>query len=144
MSAWSSVPDSGPGMPLPRPSALTRPHWDGCARGELLVQRCEDCGLYVFTPEAACTNCFSPRLAWVQSSGRGEVYSYTVVHRPQRPEFAVPYIVVIVALEEGWHMLSNLIDCPLDGVNVGDPVEVCFVPRGDIVFPMFRKRPVAR
>ncbi len=141
MSQWGAAHDSpATGLPVPRPGDVTRPHWEGCARGQLLVQRCEDCGAYVFTPEVACTSCFSPRLSWVESSGRGEIYSYTVVHRPQRPEFDVPYVVVIVALEEGWHMLSNLIDCDPDAVSVGDAVEVSFVRRGDFVMPMFRRR----
>lgn len=72
-----------PGLPVPAVSELSRPHWEGCQRGELLVQRCEDCGHYVFTPEVACTACLSDSLAWVPSSGLGVLYSFTVIHRPQ-------------------------------------------------------------
>jgi uncharacterized OB-fold protein len=130
-----------PGLPAPRPSALSRPHWDGCRRGELLVQRCVECNGYVFTPEPACTHCLADGLEWVNSSGRGILYSFTVIHRPQRPEFEVPYIGAIIELEEGWHMLSNLVDCEPDAVAIGLPVEVVFVPRGEeIVLPMFRPR----
>ena len=127
-----------PGLPVPRPSVISAPHWEACKRGELLVQRCQDCGAHVFIPEIACNQCLSENLEWVRSSGRGELYSFTVIHRPQRPEFEVPYVGAIVELEEGWHMLSNLVEPDIDSLQVGLPVEVCFVPRGDMVLPMFR------
>ena len=91
---------NSPGLPVPQPTALSRPHWEGCRRGELLVQRCAECGGYVFTPEPACTHCLADSLEWVPSSGKGTLYSYTVIHRPQRPEFEVPYVGAIVELEE--------------------------------------------
>lgn len=141
MSHWSTAPETdASGLPLPCPTALSRPHWDGCARGELLVQCCADCGRRVFPPQPVCTACFSERVGWERSSGRGLIYSFTVVHRPPRPEFEVPYVIVIVELEEGWHMLSNLLDCDPDAVAVGDPVEVSFETRAGMVLPMFRRR----
>jgi uncharacterized OB-fold protein len=128
-----------PGLPVPAITDLSRPHWEGCQRDELLVQRCEACGHYVFIPELACTRCLAQQLVWVASSGKGVLYSYTVIHRPQRPEFEVPYIGAIIELEEGWHMLSNLVECEPEAARVGMPVEVCFVPRGDdLKLPMFR------
>lgn len=139
MSQWTAAQETA-GLPTPRPTAISRPHWDGCREGRLMVQRCEACETYVFPPQAACTCCFSDRLAWVESTGRGEIYSYTVVHRPQRPEFAAPYVVIIVELEEGWRMLSNLIEADPETAAVGQPVEVTYVPRGEIVMPMFRRR----
>ena len=60
------------------------------------------------------------------SSGRGKVYSFSVVHRAPRPQFEVPYIVAVIELEEGWHMLSNVLECPVDEVVVDLPVEVAF------------------
>ena len=130
-----------PGLPVPQVTELSRPHWEGCRRGELLVQRCADCGCYVFTPEVACTGCLSNHLDWVRSSGCGTLYSYTVIHRPQRPEFDVPYVGAIIELDEGWHMLSNIVDADPGALEIGMPVQVCFVPRGeDLVLPMFRPR----
>jgi uncharacterized OB-fold protein len=77
----------------------------------------------------------------VTSSGRGTVYSYTVVHRPPRPAFAVPYIVAIVELDEGWHMLTNLVDVAPAAVTVGMPVEASFRPMSEeITLPYFRSR----
>ena len=137
---WNASPQNAAGLPVPAMTELSRPHWEACKRGELLVQRCTDCGQYVFTPEVACTRCLSESLGWVKSSGRGLLYSYTVIHRPQRPGFEVPYVGAIIELEEGWHMLSNLVDCELERIAVGMPVEVCFLPRGEVVLPMFRPR----
>jgi len=132
---------SEPGIPLPRPTRLSAPHWEGCRAGRLRVQRCRDCGSYVFVPQPVCTGCFGDGLEWVDSSGRGTLYSFTTVHRPQRPAFAVPYTVAIVELEEGWHMLSNLIDCEPSEIRVGMPLEVSFRKMSeDITLPLFRPR----
>jgi uncharacterized OB-fold protein len=128
-------------IPLPRPTPVSRPFWEGARRGELLVQKCQDCGNLVHIPHVACTRCLSPNLEWVQSSGKGTVYSYTIVWRPQMPAFKVPYAVGIIELEEGWHMLSNIIDCPVEDVKVGMPVEVVFQKESEeITLPRFRPR----
>lgn len=113
-------------IPLPHPTALSKPHWDACREGVLLVQRCRQCAAYVFIPQPCCNRCQSTELDWVASSGRGKVYSFSVVHRAPRPQFEVPYIVAVIELEEGWHMLSNVLECPLDAMAVDLPVEVAF------------------
>ena len=129
------------GIPLPRPTELSRPHWDGCREGVLRVQRCRDCGTYVFIPQPVCTSCMGDGLEWVESTGRGTVYSFTRVHRPPRPAFEVPYAVAIVELEEGWYMLTNIVECPVDDVEVGMPVEVTFRRMSEeISLPLFRPR----
>lgn len=134
-----------PGIPLPRPTALSKPHWEGCREGRLRVQRCSQCAAHVFIPRPFCPECLSDTLAWVESSGRGRVYSFSVVHRPQRPEYQVPYAVAIVELEEGWHMLSNLVDCEVEEVEIGMPVEVTFQRMSDeISLPFFRPAPGPR
>ena len=75
----------------------------------------------------------------MESSGRGTLYSYTVVHRPQQPVFEVPYTVAIVELEEGWYMLSKLVDCEPEEVEIGMPLEVSFRPMSEeITLPFFR------
>ena len=127
------------GIPLPRPTDLSKPHWDGCREGVLRVQRCRDCGTHVFIPQPVCTSCLGHALDWIESTGRGSVYSFTRVHRPAHPAFEVPYVVAIIALEEDWYMLTNLVDCPIDAVEIGMPVEVTFQKMSDeITLPMFR------
>ena len=124
--------------PLPHPTSLSRPHWDGCRDGVLRVQRCTACRTIVFIPQPICTHCQGDTLAWIDSSGRGTVYSYTIVHRPPRPEFDTPYVVAIVELEEGWHMLTNVVGCDPADVRVGLPVRVAFRPMSEeITLPMF-------
>ena len=128
-----------PRIPLPQPTPISAPHWDGCRQGELRVQHCRACEEYVFIPQSTCTRCLSSDLEWVTSTGRGQLYSYTVVHRPQRPSFKTPYVVAIVELEEGFHMLSNLIDCPEDAIRVGMALEAVFEPLSEeITLPYFR------
>ena len=132
---------SADGRPLPVPTRLSTPHWDGCKEGVLRVQRCDDCGHHVFIPQPLCTKCMSGNLSWVESQGRGTLYSYTVVHRPQRPIFDVPYTVAIVELDEGFHMLTNLLDVEPGDVAIGMPLEVSFEPMSDdITLPFFRAR----
>ena len=130
---------SGTGIPLPRPPELSRPHWDGCRAGVLRVQRCRECQTYVFIPEPFCTECQSEELEWVESSGRGTLYSMTTVYRPQRPEFEIPYTVAIVELEEGWYMLTNLVGCPPEEMRIGMQLEVTFRQMSDeVTLPLFR------
>ena len=129
------------GIPLPHPTALSQPFWDGCRRGELLVQKCRQCGGLTFIPQVACTHCLAEDLEWVRGSGQGSVYSYTVVWRPQMPAFEVPYVVAIIDLEDGYQMLSNVVGCDASEVRVGMPVEVQFQPASDeITLPYFRPR----
>lgn len=127
--------------PLPTPTAISEPFWDGCRRGELLAQKCLDCGGLTFIPQLACSHCFSSKLEWAKGSGRGSVYSYTVVWRPQTPSFEVPYVVAIVELEDGYQILTNIVDCDPSQVHVGMPVEVDFRPASEeIVLPYFRPK----
>jgi uncharacterized OB-fold protein len=81
-------------------------------------------------------------LEWVDSSGRGEIYSWTRVWRPVTPAFVTPYVPIIVTMEEGWFILSNLVGCEDDAVAIGQPVEVVFHNSGgtdDIVLPYFQR-----
>ncbi len=125
-------------MPLPRPTELSQPFWDGCRKGELLVQRCADCSHYVFIPQPACTSCLSTNLTWVRSSGKGTVYSFTIVYRPQQPAFEVPYVVAIVRAEEGWDIPTNIVGIEPQKITIGMPVQVTFEKRSDeISVPLF-------
>lgn len=113
---------------LPRPAAgpITAPFWHGCAKGELLFQRCENCGEANFPPGEHCRFCLSAQLAWRQSQGRGEVYSFTIVYRAVTPSFRAPYAPAIVTLAEGYQMLTNIVDLRPDQLRIGLPVAVRF------------------
>lgn len=123
----------------PHPSRWSTPYWEGCARGELLFQRCDDCAAITHTPALLCSSCTGRNLTWEQSAGTGAIYSWSTVWRPQTPEFVVPYVAVIVEMDEGWHILSNLIGCEHDVAKVGLRVTVEFhETAGGTALPYFR------
>ena len=113
---------------VPRPAAgpITAPFWQGCARGELLFQRCQACGTANFPPVEHCRSCLSPELAWQPGQGRGEIYSFTVVHRAVTPAFRTPYAPAIVTLVEGYQMLTNIVGLPPNQLRIGLPVVARF------------------
>ncbi len=123
--------------PLPNPSPLTQPFWDAARDGHLVRQVCRACGKSFFSPQVACPGCLSEVWDWVPSSGRGEVYSRTVVHRAPSAGFEIPYVYAVIDLEEGWSMMANVIGCDTAEVAIGMPVTVTFVDLGSIVLPAF-------
>ncbi len=130
-------------VPLPVPDEDTKPFWEGCRRGELLMQRCAECGHFRFTPRPLCPRCRSDRCEWVPVSGRGTVYSKVVCHPPVLPAFAerVPYAVVLVELLEhpSLRLLGNVLDAPPEAVRIGARVRVAFQEIDDeIALPQWR------
>jgi uncharacterized OB-fold protein len=127
------------GIPAPIPSPLSRPYWEACARHELTYLQCDDCGTIAKLPALVCGECFSRALTWKRSSGRGTLYSWTVVWRPQHPLFQVPYAPAIVEVEEGWYHIAAVIGCEADELAAGMPLAVEFHPASDdITLPYFR------
>lgn len=114
--------------PLPQIMGEASEFWEGCKRHELLIQRCKDCSTYRHYPRPMCPNCGSWNVEWAKVSGKGKVYTYIVAHRPFHPAFSgdIPYAVVIVELEEGVRMVSNVVDCKPEDIYIGMPVEVVF------------------
>jgi len=128
--------------PLPRPTALSAPHWSGGRDGVLRVQQCDRCDKYVFNPALVCPFCTSSELTWRTSSGRGQVHTMTTVHRAPTPDVAVPYVVAVIELEEGWHMLSNIVGCAPEDVRIDMPVQVDFIDLSpEVSLPVFRPVP---
>ena len=72
------------GKPVPVPTPETQPFWDGCAAGELRIQRCADCGRPYFYPRPVCPACGSRNVEWFTASGRATLYSYVINYRPAR------------------------------------------------------------
>jgi uncharacterized OB-fold protein len=117
-----------PAKPLPQPSAISQPFWDGLAEGALRIQRCEQCGRLVFYPRPYCPDCLSDALTWTEMSGRGRVYTYTVVRRAMHPAFQpdVPYVFAIVELAEGPRLPTNVIGCAPEDVRVEMAVKAVY------------------
>ena len=88
--------------PAPIITPLTRPFWEGCAAGRIRLQRCDDCARFRFFPTEACPDCRSTRFTWTDSSGRGRLFSWIVVHRSVDPvwQARTPFVTGIVELEE--------------------------------------------
>lgn len=129
-------------IPLPAPTPDTAPFYEAARRGELRLQRCSDCGMFRHYPRPACPRCLSRRFGWERASGRGTVYTWTIVRGPTLPAFEskLPYNVVDVLLEEGVHFVSEVLDCKPEELYAGMPVEAVFVPVTDeITLVKFRK-----
>ncbi len=126
---------------IPAANFDTQPFWEGCARGELLLQRCDACGSYRHPPSPVCPNCLSDKHAWVPSSGRGKVYTFVVVRetRARGWDKMVPYVVAVISLDEGPHMLTDLINVAPEAVTIDMPVAVTFEELdGTTRLPLFR------
>jgi len=127
--------------PLPEITPAMRPFWDAAHRHELVVQRCESCGTHRFPARDICSRCLSRAAEWVRVSGRGSVFSWAVMHQVYHPGFAseVPYAVVVIALDEGARLVSNLIGCPPEEIRADLPVEVVFEDvTPEVTLPKFR------
>lgn len=127
--------------PLPQPTPWSKPFWEGCKRHEFLIQKCKDCGKYIFYPKLFCSYCLSPNLEWVKASGKGKVYTYSIVHSYPPTEFAgdVPYIVGVIVLEEGVRLMSNIVEVSPEDVKCDMEVEVVFDDvTEEITLPKFK------
>jgi uncharacterized OB-fold protein len=134
---------SKPSRPLPEGDPALVPFFSAAKEHRLVVQRCAGCGTLRFPPRELCTRCLSTAVEWADVSGRGEIFSFNVMHQVYHPAFAteVPYAVVVVKLAEGPKMISNLVDCPVDEIRIGMQVEVVFETMTDaITLPKFRRR----
>lgn len=122
----------------PAVTELTRPWWDACREGVLLLPKCRACGRHFFRPEVACTHCFSLDWEWVEATGRGTLYSYTEIHRAPVPGFKTPAVFAIVELEEGVTMFTNVVQCAPERLRIGMPLKVVFEPlTAEISLPKF-------
>jgi uncharacterized OB-fold protein len=108
--------------------------FDAAAQGKLLIKRCADCGEFHFYPRPLCPFCFSDRTEWVEAAGSGTIYSFSVTRRAG----PIPYAIAYVTLDEGVTMMTNIVDCDLDAIRIGQRVRVVFKPtEGGPPVPMF-------
>ena len=118
--------DRIPSRPLPEGDHVLAPFFAAAKERRLVVQRCTGCGALRFPPRELCSGCLATGAEWIEVSGRGEIFSFNVMHQIYHPAFAaeVPYAVVVVKLAEGPKMISNLVDCPPTGIVIGMPVRL--------------------
>ncbi|HTM79303.1 MAG TPA: OB-fold domain-containing protein [Devosia sp.] len=106
-------------LPDPVPAPDTQYFWDRTAAGEFNLKYCPSCSRYHWYPRSLCPFCFDPNTQWRVASGRGEIYSFSIMRRA-----AVPYALAYVTLDEGPTMMTNIVDCDFDAIRIGDKVSL--------------------
>ena len=130
------------GLPAPISNADSKAYWEAAAREELVLRRCTACAEHHFPPRHLCPKCWSDKLDWTKSGGKGVVYSFTVMQRAPLAAFAqrVPYVVALIDVDEGPRMMANILGDDALATAVGDRVSVCFEERaGGSKVPQFRR-----
>jgi uncharacterized OB-fold protein len=122
---------------LPVPTPDSDRFWQGCADGQLWMQRCRDCGQINWFPRGFCVTCMADALEWEQLSGHGTVYSFSVVDRPVSAAYPPRYVLALVDLDEGPRMMTHLVDMDAEAIRIGLAVQVRFEQHGDISLPVF-------
>lgn len=116
--------------PLPVKDEVNAPYWDGAKEHRLVLLRCADCQKYVHPPRPTCPRCQSERVVPAEASGKGTVYSFSIMRRGGNPGFddRVPFAVAVIELAEEPKLLAigNILDCPIGQIAIGMPVEVTY------------------
>ncbi len=133
---------TSPRFDLPSTDSETQPFWDGLKAGKFLLRHCNACGRDHYYPRPFCPSCWSDDVSWKEASGRGKIYTYSVVHVNELPPFneRVPYVAAIVELEEGPRLMTNIEGMPFEDLAADVPVVVEFrAISGDVTIPVFRR-----
>jgi uncharacterized OB-fold protein len=129
---------------LPVPDDETQPFWDAAREGKLLIKRCADCGRAHFYPRPFCPFCWSAAVSWEAASGQAALYTWSVVHHNDLPPFSerIPYVAAVVDLAEGPRMMTNVVDCDPDRLEVGMRLHVAYRELADdVTVPVFTPVP---
>jgi uncharacterized OB-fold protein len=126
--------------PLPEPTSVSRPFWDGLRERRIRLQRCDACGRLQFYPRPSCHWCGAADLTWTDVDGRGTIYSFTVIHRAPYAAFAddVPYVYAVVELDPDVRVVTNIVtESDPEDLRIGDPVVARFDDEGDVTLLRF-------
>jgi uncharacterized protein len=127
--------------PIPVPDEASQPFFAGARRHELMLQKCSSCGTVMWPVKPRCDRCWSADITWVQASGKGTLYSFTLMHQVLHPGFAAdaPYNIAEVNLAEGLRITTNVVGCPNSDLQIGMPLEVTFEDITDeVALPKFK------
>ena len=120
--------------PDPTTNLETERYWAAAKDGQLLIKTCNACGEAHYYPREICPHCGSTDTEWREASGKGTIYSYSVMRRAE-----IPYVIAYVTLAEGVTMMSNIVDADFDAIAIGRAVEVTFrETEGGMALPVFR------
>jgi uncharacterized OB-fold protein len=132
------MPDATLPVVTAHPTLETEPFWAAAAEGRFVLPRCDSCRAIVWYPRRFCPICHTLGVSWIDASGRGQVYAFTVVRKAGGPWGAVaPYVIAYVELEEGPRVMTNIVGCDVDDVRCGMPVELVWERDGDAVIYRF-------
>ncbi|HZR42028.1 MAG TPA: Zn-ribbon domain-containing OB-fold protein [Ktedonobacteraceae bacterium] len=127
--------------PIPVPDEASKPFFDGAREHKLMVQKCAACSTVMWPVKPRCNNCLSEDLMWTPVSGKGTLYSFTLMHQVFHPGFAaeVPYNIAEVDLEEGLRIITNIVGCDNADLQIGMPLEATFEDVTDeVTLPKFK------
>ncbi len=122
------------GLPVRKVEANidTQEFWNATARGKLLLRKCTECLVIIWYPRPYCPQCQSFETSWIESSGRGVIYSFSITRKGQGAwADKAPYVVAYVELEEGPRVLTNVVAPNVDDVHIGMAVQVIFDDTGE-------------
>ncbi|MCC6386107.1 MAG: OB-fold domain-containing protein [Dehalococcoidia bacterium] len=127
-----------PSRPLPQADEISKEFFDGGMAGRLMLMKCTACGALRLPSRRHCDVCLADETAWVESSGKGVVRSFGIMHQRYHPGFQTPYNVAFVELEEGVRLPTNIVGVANDAIRVGMPVVVEWDRYEDVALPKFR------
>ena len=136
----SELPEGAKPRVAPIPDAESEAFWSGTLEDKLLVQECSVCGHRQLYGRSLCTNCHAAVLNWIEATGRGTIYSRTIIRQNPSRSFKhlIPFVVALIDLDEGPRMMSNVVGTPAEEVKIGDRVRVTFEPVSDATaLPLF-------
>jgi uncharacterized protein len=118
-----------------------RAFWTGGGEGKLNIHKCGDCGGFNHPPREFCRHCQSENVAPFAVSGAGTVDTYTVNHQKWAPDMEVPFVIARVRLDDApeVYLTTNIVNCPVDSVDIDDRVQVVFEEQDGIWYPLFEK-----
>lgn len=114
--------------PLPILTATNVPYWEALRQHEVRLQKCLNCGEWIWPIAPYCQKCWEGEYEWTRVSGRGTISAWVRYHKAFDPvyEADVPYNVIQVDLPEGVRLISNLVNTGSEDVRSGLPVEPVF------------------
>ncbi|NMB01712.1 MAG: Zn-ribbon domain-containing OB-fold protein [Firmicutes bacterium] len=126
--------------PLPVVQPWSKAFWEGTQKGKFLIQHCQDCNSNIFYPRKFCPECWSGNLDWIETSGKGTIFTFSTAMSMVEPRFMdeLPYTLAYIDLDEGIRIMSRIVDCDPADIQIGMEVEVTFAKRDDFMLPYFR------
>jgi uncharacterized OB-fold protein len=124
-----------------RLDAQNRAFWTGGSEGKLYIHKCGDCGGFIHPPREICRHCQSENVAPHAVAGTGVVDTYTINHQKWAPDMEVPFVIARVKLDDvpGVYLTTNIVNCPVESVDIDDPVRVVFEEQDGLWYPLFEK-----